>query len=175
MSELMPQARATSELCVLVACSGFLVAIPVRCVSRLVLPDDVTGLDLRMEGPCLGTLRVDGEPYAGWDLGQLLGVEPTDASWVLLRVAYGGRTVAIALRTGACLMVQPLRPETSLPGTIFRARGRAFPAAFDAAAVQGNMPTLFGVWLDPLHLLTAQELRLSDDLVAALVRRGSPS
>jgi len=155
-----------ATLCVLAACHHVLVAVPVRWVARLVLPDEVTAISAHGSGRgCLGTVSAGGVPYAAWDLGELLGLAPLTTAWILLEVHDGGVPISIALRTGACLMVQPLRPEASLPGTIFQTRQTAFPAAFSAALVSGETPALYGLWLDPSRLFTREELGRSRSLV----------
>jgi hypothetical protein len=144
-----------------------LVAVPVRSVTRLVLPHEVEIVSEKHEAASLGVVKIGGEAHAAWDLGELLGLDPIAAAWILFRVAHEGTTLSIALRTGACLMVQPLRPEVSIPGAVFSARGKAFPSAFATSSVRGKTPALYGLWLDPARLLTGDELSRSHAILAA--------
>jgi hypothetical protein len=154
------------ELCVVVECHGFVCALGVGCVTRLALPDVVTGLDGKPDGR---VVDVEGEKFAAWDLGLLFGLRPLGSAWILLDVPWRGGAVPIALRTGQCLVVDRVRPQASLPAAAFRARGRAFLGAFDAAAfVTGKVDTgTFGVLVDPTSLLDDAELAASKAAVAA--------
>ncbi len=160
--------NARGELAVLVACHTFLVAIPTRTVVRLFMDEEVTSLRAEKHGALLGTVRAAGKACAAWDLGVLLDLEPLTRSWVVVDVEHGGARVPIALRTGACAFVTQVRPEASLPGRIFRARGRAFPAAFAASSLGAEVPALFGLWLDVARLFTDDELAAS----IAVIGRG---
>lgn len=164
---MSPRAKARSELAVLVACHAFLVAIPARAVVRLWLPEEAGPLTPSRPGsPHLGTLQVGAEVCAAWDLGRLLEQRALARAWVVLEVVRDGMRVPIALRTGVCALVTEVCADTSLPGRIFRARARAFPAAFAAATLVAGLPSLFGLWLDPAHLFTDEELALSREAIA---------
>jgi hypothetical protein len=161
-----PQPRAEGgELSVVVGCHGFVCAIGVQWVARLVLPDEVVAAGGGDHGRLV---EVAGDSYAAWDLGDLFGLAPLASAWVLLAVPYEGGRLPIALRTGPCLVVQKVRPELSLPVAAFRARGRAFLGAFDAAAVVADKLDVgtFGVVIDPSRLLTATELASSAALLS---------
>jgi hypothetical protein len=159
---------------VVVACHSFLVALPARSVVRLALPDEVTDAVWNAgDTPFLGTVRAAGRICAAWDLGQMLEMAPLTSAWAVLDVDYGGASVSIALRTGVCALVIEVRPEASLPGRIFRSRSRAFPAAFATASVDQAQPALFGLWTDPVHLFTRDELAQSSHAIAGAREKGN--
>jgi hypothetical protein len=160
-------AKGAAELSVLVACHSFLVAIPVRNVVRLYLHDEIGPLARTGQGGAqLGTIRADNRVCAAWDLGALLELAPLDRAWVVVDVERDGKRVPIALRTGACALVAPVRPDASLPGRIFRTREKAFPAAFAAASLEAQVPALFGLWLDVARLFTNEEVAASSAAIA---------
>ena len=97
-----------------------------------------------------------------WDLGKLLGMPPVAQAWVLMRIPSRTGDIPVALRTGACLVVQPVGRLTPLPAGLFQARPGAIPAAFDARAVRGLPSSAHvGVWLDPSRLLGGRDLEAS--------------
>ncbi len=157
MSQTQPRLRrvgARSELCIVVACHTFVVAIPTRFVSRLVLDEDVTPV---AERPDL--VQAGAEAFVAASLGPLLGLPALAEAWVLLHVPHASHRVAIALRTGACLMVREVSVEAPLPRGIFEARGQAVLGAFVADAAHGFAgSTLYGLMLDPVRLWTGEEL-----------------
>ena len=150
------------ELSVVVECHALVCAFGLSCVRRLVLPAAV-----REVGGAI--VESDNERYAAWDLGVLFGLRPLTRAWALLDIPYGGSSVSIALRTGACLVVQRIAPETSLPAAAFRARGIAFRGAFDAGAVLPDRVAAgtVGIVIDPARLFEPSELSTS---VARLAR-----
>ena len=159
--------KSRGELAVIVACHSFLVALPARSVVRLALPDEVTDAILNAgDTPFLGTVRAGDRLCAAWDLGQMLELAPLTNAWAVLDVDHDGTKVSIALRTGVCALVVEIRAEASLPGRIFRSRARAFPAAFATESFDPTQLALFGLWTDPAHLFTSDELVLSRDAIA---------
>ena len=142
------------ELGVVVRAHDLVVAIPARHVVRLVLPDEITVL--REGAP--GLVEAEGgETFAAWDLGEILGRESLDAAWVLARVPRpGAADLKIALRTGACVVVETLPDALALPSALLATRARAFPAAFPARANHGG--ALYGLVLDLPRLLSPAEV-----------------
>jgi hypothetical protein len=141
------------ELGVIVSCHDMVCAIATRWVERLVLPEDVVEL-----GPNL--VNVAGTRYAAWDLGERLGLSPLRAAWVLMRVP-----MPIALRTGPCLVVEPLPERIELPPLLFVSRRGAVAGVF--ASKRWHDEALFGLELDVDHLWTPAELAASATLIAS--------
>jgi hypothetical protein len=146
---------ARSELCIVVSCHTFVVAIPARFVTRLVLDEDVTPAP--DAGPEL--VQSGGERFVAANLGPLLELPALKEAWVLLHVPHAGGRVPIALRTGACLVVREVRVDAPLPQGLFKSRGDAVLGAFIAGASRGfGGSTLYGLMLDVGKLWTDAEL-----------------
>lgn len=150
------------ELSVILECHALVCAVPALSVERLALRDEVT-----LEGPSTdldgtSTVLASGTRFAAWDLAQLLELGPLDVAWILLRIPSSEGPVPIALRAGACLVVQRLPPPMPLPESLFRARARAIRGVFAASVrrAAGSGDTV-GLALDPAHLFTAAELHRS--------------
>jgi hypothetical protein len=153
------------ELAVIVAAHGIAVAIATRWVSRLALPADVR--TIRSGKP--GLVAIGGAICASWDLGELLGLEPLSSAWVMLEVPHAKKSLRVALRTGACLVVEALPRTVELPRGALVARNSAVRGAFGATKRHGG--ALFGLSLDPTRLFTAIEL----EDAAALLRNTEPT
>jgi hypothetical protein len=154
------------ELAVIVAAHGVAVAIAARWVSRLALPSDVRAV--RSGKP--GLVAIAGTLHASWDLGELLGLGPLSSAWVMLDVPHKKGTLRVALRTGACLVVEALPRTVALPRGALTARNTAVRGAFGATARHGG--ALFGLSLDPTRLFTSIEL---EDAAALLRNTELPS
>ena len=153
------------ELAVVVAAHGTAVAIATRWVSRLALPSDAR--TIRTGNP--GLVAIGDKTCAAWDLGELLGLPALSAAWVLLEVPHGKKTIPVALRTGACLVVEALPKTIPLPHRALAARSDAVRGAFAATGRHGG--ALFGLSLDPTRLFTPSEL----DAASALLRNPEPT
>ena len=154
-SPRLRRVEAQSELCIVVACHTFVVAIPARFVTRLVLNEDVTPAP--DGGP--GLVQSDGELFVASNLGPLLGLPPLGEAYVLLHLPHAGGRVPLALRTGPCLVVREVSVEAPLPHGLFKARGEAMLGAFVADASRGlNGGALYGLVLDAANLWTRAEL-----------------
>jgi hypothetical protein len=153
------------ELAVIVAAHSIAVAIGTRWVSRLALPSDARVI--RTGKP--GLVAIAGATYAAFDLGELLGLQPLSSAWVMLDVPHAKRTVPIALRTGACLVVEALPRTVQLPRGAFEQRNAAMRGAFTATSRHGG--ALFGLSLDPTRLFTASEL----DEAITVLRNAEPT
>jgi len=152
------------ELFVLFELAGFTCAVSARSVARLETIDEA---ELRQSAvpagaplALLGRVQVGGETFAAWDLGALLQVPAASNAWVALRLEGAAGPVPVALRTGRCIGVTPVRPTMQLVSALFRARGQAFRGAFQVA-VAGEAEQRVAVLLDPASLLDATELELS--------------
>jgi hypothetical protein len=157
--------RRDEELCVVTTCHALVCALPARWVERLVLPREVAKVATTSD---VALVLVGERRYGAWNLGALLGVAPLHDAWVLLRVPHRGSELPIALNTGTCLVVQGLPPSTPLPPGAFRARRGAIAGAFGTAGVRGRAtPAALGLWLDPAHLFTDEELTASAAALAA--------
>jgi len=161
------------ELCVVLACHEILLAMPVRAIERLVLPDEVkpvAGAGGGGETKSWQIVAIGEQRYAACNLGTLLGVAPFNAAWALMRVKHKGNDLHLALHTGACQIVQPLSQGVTLPGGIFRARSGAISAAFPTSLLKGREQSPdVGLWLDPERLWHSVEL---DAAAVALEEHG---
>jgi hypothetical protein len=165
--------QPATELVVVIACHGLVCTLPVRRVERLLLREAVSlhpppGRRPRDVGrPAPQVVYAAEEPYAAWNLGTMLGLPPLSNAWVLLQ-AGGADPVPIALRTGPCLVVQPLPESAPLPPALFRDRGRGIVGAFSADQLRGRPTGLtMGLCLDPQRFWSEQELIGSRAAVAA--------
>ena len=152
-----PLQTAARDLGVIVRCHQLVCAIPVRWVSRLVLPEEIT---------LIGTSVVDSGSgrHAAWNLGERLGLPPVKDAWVLLSIPHASAQIPIALATGTCLVVQPLPEHVVLPQGLFKERRGAIAGVF---VPEASHAAACGVELDIPLLWSASEL----DASAALVRR----
>ena len=146
---------APDELCVMLDLGAVVCALPTRWVARLLLLEEARLVEAS------GVLEVSGRPFAAWDLSQLLGIELAPRAWVLMTLPHRGKVVPIALRTGACLVVDVLGPTLPVPAGIFRARRAAFPAGFDVAQRRKTSQAVVGLCFDPSGLFTPVELETS--------------
>jgi hypothetical protein len=150
-----------AELCVLFACHHLLLALPVRFVARLLLSDEVKVVRK-------GVVSIQGELFASWNLGTMLGLGSVGTACMVLALPHAGAEVRIALYTGPCLRVQRFRCADALPVTLFQGRLGAFPGAFDAADLRRNGDEAsVALWLEPSRLLTSRELEESLARVAS--------
>jgi len=168
-----PGPRAPRELAVFVRCHGYVIAVPTRWVDRLVLLEEAHFVGSpeqpTPQSPYLGVVLVGARPYAGWDLGLLLEDVPLMTAWVLLQIPYGKGELSLALRTGACQLVDALPSRsTSLPPGLFRARPRAFPALLSTGSLKGQLASArVALQLDPLALWSPRELEASQVAVVS--------
>jgi hypothetical protein len=159
----------TGPLAVHVECSGFVFAIEARWVDRLVLIDEAKVVKSTPKDALLGVIDVDGHQYVGWDLGQLLGLKSSSTAWVLTTGRRSeSRQVPLALRTGSCLVVQPIPPRTDLPSGIFASRLSALGSAYSTGDLKRTtIEAPVGLVLDPTFLWTPEERATADGLLAA--------
>jgi hypothetical protein len=161
-----PAPGRAGELCVFLDCLGFLVAVAVKAIDRLILASEVEAADgsaveiaRLFDGQDL--VRVADAPFVAWDLSLLLAVTPFTSAFILLRIGHAGREIPVALRTGPCLFIKPLSGFTPLPPGVFRGRPGAIAGAFSAAALtaaHGGGGARMGLYLDPARLWTPAEL-----------------
>ena len=162
---MMPKntAAVDGELSVLLELGACVCALPSRKVSRLLLLEEAAAPETES-----AVITVDGNRFAMWDLAQLLGfVEAAPRTWVLVAIRHGGADVAIAFRAGLCLAVETIGRAQALPPSIFRTRAAAFSGAFDPGALRRAHGCVVGLQLDPMQLLTPDELELSSARIAA--------
>ena len=155
----MPESGAP-ELSVFLECHGFVLAMPIRRVERLVLSEEVT---VKSESQGVPIAVAGNQRYAAWNLGRLLELPPLDTAWVLLRIPHEGAELPLALSTGRCLLVAPLNQGvSSLPPGMFRERHNALWGTFPVQGIKGaKLAGVMGLCLDPLRLWNRQELALS--------------
>jgi hypothetical protein len=157
------------ELCVVLSCHHLVCAIPTRWIDRLVQPEEVATIApaaAPADASAPRLVLVGERRFAAWNLGTLLGLAPLDTAWVLLRFPHRGDELAIALHTGACLVVQPLTPGIGLPAGVFSARAGAVASAVTTAAFKVRVEAEVALWLEPAKLWTGDEL----DAAAAALR-----
>ncbi len=177
------EAEPAAELAVVVGCHGFVCTFPVRYVDRLLRREEVEVLPPRgrraREGgaPLPQVVLAAGDPFVAWNLGTMLDLPPVTTAWVLLRLpdpesraTRPQPPIALAVRSGPCLMVQTVQASVPLPPGLFRSRGQGITGAFATSALRGKrLEAAVGVCLDPLRLWTPAELASSRAaLVAAL-------
>lgn len=175
-SRSLARIEEAGELSVFVKCHDATVAIATRWVERLVLAEEGRLLPPRRESPPpqpgVQLAEIGGRIYAAWDLGKMLELPPQDAAWVLLRIPHAGRELPLALRTGVCLIVQPLHSVVRLPAGLYRSRRLALSGAYPTRSLKGRISSaLVGLRLDPLSLWTPQELDASAAALAAAEAR----
>lgn len=164
---------APAELVVVVGCHGLVCTVPVRLIDRLALREEVEPVrpgpgKRSREAAAQQLVTAAGEIYAAWNLGTMLGLPPLSAAWVLLRIPSPAGPVAIALRTGPCLMVQLAPPAVPLPPRVVRARAGAISSAFATASLPGKrLESPLGLCLDLQRLWSEAELEASHAAVAA--------
>jgi hypothetical protein len=161
-----PARIGITSLSVVVRAGAFVFAYPVRRVQRLVLSSevDVLAADTAAHSSLVGRLQVGGATYAAWELGRLMGQDDSGVlSWSLCHLPWRGSSVAIALGTGACLVVQPIPQTFELDPRLFGRRRGAIRGAFDAHFVPGLPSSVdVGLVLDVEALLTDTELEASN-------------
>lgn len=184
--------QTKARLCVVLGCHRLVCAVPIDNIERLVLPDAVESLEAALpagaeprpargdRGPTTedaaapGVVRVAGKCFAAWDLGVLLGLGPVEGAWALLSLIHEGAELALALRTGPCYAVQPLRNLLKLPSEVFQERPGALTDGFATSVVKRNdLESNVGVLIDPKGLWTRAELQMSAAVLAAAAGRGS--
>jgi hypothetical protein len=180
-SRLIPlgQAPLAPELVVVVACHGLVCTLPVRHVERLHRRDEVEPLRPagRRKGPGDGRqlVTVAGEAYAAWNLGTMLELPPLSVAWVLLQIPGRRGPVPVALRTGACLVVQEAPPTVALPPGVVRARGAGIAGAFTTEDLRGKGWTgAVGLSIDPERFWSEAELEASWAAVEAAGQEEAP-
>lgn len=151
-SNIAKSSVAGSSEAVVVQCHGVACALPIRFVSRLVLPEQVE----TSEGSSLVYVAGRSTPHMAWDLGERLGMSRVDAAWVLLELPHRGDTLSMALRTGTCLTIDSLPPPIPLPPSLFAHRAHAIAGLFHTNAKHGG--ATFGIVVDVEHLWSPSEL-----------------
>lgn len=154
----------TAELCVLTEVGGVPLAVPTRAIDRLVAAADATLLPNRSEKALhpalLGTLQLDDERYAAWDLGSLLKLPSEELAWVLLRVELPDGELWLAFRLGRCSAVKKIPIDARLPPALFHRRGPAFTGAFALPEAHAELSPV-GLVCEPAALLEEPELQLA--------------
>jgi hypothetical protein len=136
------------DLGVFVKAGEIVVAIPIRWVTRLLLPT----------GGISDVLEIDGRRHAAWKLDSLLGLPASSEtrSWILLDLP-----LPIALETGPCLAVEELPSAARLPARSLTDRVGGIDGAFQTPRAT------FGLVVDPSRLFTARELETSAALLGS--------
>jgi len=151
----------SAELCVFFSCADALFALPAARVGRLLLPRDVDDGDVDGQARRPGVTWIGDAPHALWDLGALLGRRAPPGGWITIDVPHGRERVAIALRTGPCLVVRRLADRLPAPAGLFVRRTAAFPSIFRADTVIASSGHAVGIVLDVDQLWTRAELAAS--------------
>jgi hypothetical protein len=134
------------DLGVFVMAGEIVIAIPIRWVTRLLLPTARTG-DL---------IEIEGIRHAAWSLDALLGLPSRESrSWILLDLRHQGAALPVALETGACVAVEELPSTARLPSRSLTERTSGIDGAFQTPRAT------FGLVVDPSRLFTSRELETS--------------
>lgn len=149
---------AGSRLALLAVCGDLVIAIEADVIHQIRRAEETKA---RMVDRSLWVLEQDDGDIAGWDLGELLGLGPSEDAWVIVTLSNG---IRVGLRIGRCLTVQPLPVCRSIPRSIFVARAGAIAAGFAAAGIAELEGYPSGVVIDVSQLLTEAELALARKL-----------
>lgn len=152
------------DLSVLIACHDLTLAIDAHVVERLALPSDVQGHASALHP----IVQVEDTRYAAWNLAEMLGMSSVVDAWALLRIPFRGAELPIALATGTCLAVQPIREAVRLPPKLFMERRGAMRSAFILPKLGTRAArSILGMRLEVLALFTEEELAKSSKALTA--------
>jgi hypothetical protein len=145
--------EAAGALAVFVQAGPGLYAFDCAQVVRLALADEVTA-QVRRPGERSRRIQLGDTWYATANLLDLLGAPGPAPALVLMRLTDG---LHVALGVTACLKVGPLPALSSVPPSLWRARGAGVRGAFPARRLADSVPVVVGLALDLGLLLTRDE------------------
>jgi hypothetical protein len=142
-----PEHPVSYRLALIGLCGDLVVAIDAMSIREIRSAEEIAvravdggGSLLELEGE-LGRERV-----AGWDLGELLGIEAAPLAWVIVELP--GRRRRVGLGLGRCVTVQSLPVCRAIPRTIFASRPQAIAAGFSTVAIPELNEYVSGVVID---------------------------
>jgi hypothetical protein len=148
---------ASARLALFAVCGDLVVAIDAMSILQIRRVEETTA---RAVNRRMSVLELDGERsgelVAGWDLGELLGIEMSAAAWLIVELHGPHRRVAF--RVGRCVTVQPLPVCRALPRGIFIRRRQAIVAAFSTAAIPELADHVSGIVIELDRVLGDGEL-----------------
>jgi hypothetical protein len=147
---------ASARLALFAVCGDLVVAIDAMSILQIRRVEETTA---RAVNRRMSVLELDGERpgelVAGWDLGELLGIEMSAASWLIAELPGPHR---VGFRVGRCVTVQPLPVCRALPRGIFTRRRHAIVAAFSTAAIPELADHVSGIVIELDRVLGDGEL-----------------
>jgi len=146
---------AASQLALLAVCGDLVIAIEADVIHQIRRAEETKA---RLVDRSMWVLEQDDGDIAGWDLGELLGLGPSEDAWVIVTLSSG---IRVGLRIGRCVTVQPLPICRAIPRSIFVARAGAIAAGFAAGGIAELEGFPSGVVIDVGQVLTEAELALA--------------
>jgi hypothetical protein len=154
-----PEHPVSHRLALMGLCGDLVVAIDAMSVRAIRRADETTVRAVDGGG---SLLELDGELgrelVAGWDLGELLGIEAAPLAWVIVDLP--GRQRRVGLGLGRCVTVQSLPVCRAIPRTIFASRPHAIAAGFSTVAIPELNEYVSGVVIDLSGVFGESELAL---------------
>jgi hypothetical protein len=159
-----PEHPASARLALLALCADLVIAIDAMSIVQIRrTAETITHTTAHGRS----ALELDDQLVPGWDLGELLGLGPCTAAWVIVELSRSARRVAF--RIGRCFMVEPLPVCRAIPSGIFSGPGTtaeggaaggraAITAAFSVAAIPELAGYVSGVVVDLARILPEQDL-----------------
>jgi hypothetical protein len=152
-----PEHQVSYRLALMALCGDLVVAIDAMSIREIRRVDE-TAVRTMVGGESV--LELDGalgrELVAGWDLGELLGIEAAPLAWVIVDLP--GLQRRVGLGVGRCVTVQSLPVCRAIPHTIFASRRHAIAAGFSTAAIPELMDYVSGVVIELSGLFGEAEL-----------------
>ena len=140
-----------------VECEWLVVAIDAGLVDRILLASDTPARALA--GGALAAINTGEAWVPAWDLDGLLGSESgRGSSWIVVRAPTDWPVAAFALRAGRCVCVRSMPRSTELPPGVIELGAGALRAAFATAAIPELAGYSTGVVLDPLRILSVEQI-----------------
>ena len=155
----VPEHPVSHRLALMGLCGDLVVAIDAMSIREVRRAEDTT---VRAAGGGGWLLELDGElgreRVAGWDLGELLGIEAAPLAWVIVDLP--GRRRRVGLGLARCVTVQSLPVCRAIPRTIFASRPHAIAAGFSTVAIPELTEYVSGVVIDLSGVFGDSELAL---------------
>lgn len=134
---------ASAQLALFALCGDLVVAIDAMSIRQIRRVEETTA---RAVNRRMSLLELGGELVAGWDLGELLGVELSASAWLIVDLP--GSLRPVGFRLGRCVTVQALPVCRALPRGIFTRRPPAIVAGFSTATIPELTGHVSGVVVD---------------------------
>jgi hypothetical protein len=160
-----PEHPASARLALFALCADLVIAIDAMSIVQLRRTAETVS---HATAHGRSALEIDDQLVPGWDLGELLGLGPCTAAWVVVELNRPARRVAF--RIGRCFMVDPLPVCRAIPPGIFSGpgtpaeggasagRAAAITAAFSVAAIPELAGYVSGVVVDLARILPERDL-----------------